>query len=66
MLGCVVMDMKIVKWDKSMAVRCIERAGKGYSPKYQHEVKSINKKLQDAGWEQFEYAINKALAKKHK
>lgn len=60
------MDMSIVRWDKSMAARCVERAGKGYTPKYQHEEKSIIKKIQDTGWEQFEYAINKALAKKHK
>ncbi len=60
------MDMKIIKWDKSMAVRCFKRASKGYMRKYQHEEKSVNKKIQFTGWEQFEEAINKALGKKYK
>jgi len=57
------MDMKIIRWDKNMAYRCFKRAAKGYMPKHQHEEKSINKKFKDAGWEQFENAINKALGK---
>lgn len=59
------MSMKVIKWDKSMAVRCAERIDRGYAPVYQHQEKGLNKAFLAGEWDAFVSKINKAVIKKY-
>lgn len=60
------MKMDVIKWDESMAWRCISRIDKGFVTQYKQGVKGLNKTVQSESWDDFKYAIDKAIAKKSK
>lgn len=60
------MDMKVTKWDNSIAARCVERVDRGHVPAKQHHVKVVGKPNQLGEWEDFTTKINKAIMKKHR
>ena len=60
------MDMKVTKWDKSIAARCVERVDRGYVPTKLHHVKVVGKPFQLGEWEDFTTKINKAIMKRNR
>lgn len=60
------MKMNVIKWDESMAERCVERIRRGYVPSYIHHENSLNRSFQAGEWDNFKSMINKSLDKKKK
>lgn len=60
------MKMNVIKWDGSMAERCVERIRRGYVPAYIHHENNLNRSFQTGEWDDFKSKINKSLKKKEK
>lgn len=73
------MKTNIIKWDDSMAVRCLARCQNNFAQKYlplgANSKKPVQKKastdkdysinIAKGEWDDFQYAVNSALKKKH-
>ena len=57
------MEMTIIKWDESMAVRCLARYRDDLVRAEAADIKLVRKAVNDIQWEEFEKALSKALKK---
>ncbi len=60
------MDMKVTKWEKSIADRCVERVEKGYVPVNLHHVKVVDRAFQLGEWDDFASKINNAIMRRRR
>jgi hypothetical protein len=52
-----------IRWDESMAVRCISRVKTGYVPVYVHAMKNPTKSFQTGEWDDFESKMSRETKK---
>lgn len=57
------MVTKRIKWDESMAVRCVNRVTAGYIPEYVHKEKNLTMSFQKGEWDDFKKKMTKEIKK---
>ena len=57
------MEMTVIKWDESMAERCLARCRDDLVRAEAADIKLARKAVNDIQWEEFEKALSKALKK---
>jgi hypothetical protein len=57
------MVTKKIRWEESMARRCLDRVTRGYVPAYVHEERSLTRSFQAGEWDDFRRKISKETRK---
>lgn len=57
------MKTQKIKWDQSMAVRCMSRVKTGYVPVYVRVEKNPTKSFQTGEWDDFKTKLAKEIGK---
>lgn len=57
------MKTEKIKWDESMAVRCMSRVNTGHVPVYVHVEKNPTKSFQTGEWDDFKSKLTKEIKK---
>ena len=61
---CIYMKMNVIKWDESMAVRCVKRIRRSYAPGYIHHEDNLDRSFQAGEWDDFKSIIENCWRKR--